>query len=204
MPGEHACLVKFGALNHILELHREGLLYMNKLPFFWQAEDGQLRQDENECLDRLAGGKRTEIEGLGAVEGQRTLRLPPPDADMINLFCMYALRPAAGTFPVDSRNLRFGASALVVTSLREFIDRVAAGLQREGIRHEAGLVEYVDDDYHGKIGPLKKLKAFAYQSEWRVVCYDGPGCPREVRIGNLEDISFVIPSGDINGIGVCF
>ena len=43
-----------------------------------------------------------------------------------------------------------------------------------------------------------KLRRFAYQSECRLVCYDGPGGPREVRIGSLEDISIMMPSEDVN------
>jgi hypothetical protein len=231
--GEHATLVKFGQYDHILQLQREGLLYMNCLLYFWQVEDDELRGDPFDGVSIVVRGREGS---LSTTDGHKipfritnwTLRIPPLDPDVIdeivglpldqrstrrirpldpdstNLFSMYALRPDAGTFPVDERNFRFGDYALVVTNPQQFIDRVGAHLENAGIRGTAGLVEYMDDDYEGYVGPLRKLRRFAYQSEWRLICYDGLGGPREIRIGTIEDISVIMRSVEVNrSIMVC-
>jgi len=76
--------------------------------------------------------------------------------------------------------------------------RIESSLKSQGIRFEADLVEYVDDEHTGKVGPFRKFKKFSYQSKWRLVCYDGPGKPREIRIGSIRDISVIIRSDEVN------
>ncbi|HUU40507.1 MAG TPA: hypothetical protein VMW42_06190 [Desulfatiglandales bacterium] len=76
--------------------------------------------------------------------------------------------------------------------------RVESSLKSQRIFANADLVEYLDDKYTGKLGPFKKLRRFAYQSEWRLVCYNGPGGPREIRIGSIQDISVIMRSDDVN------
>ena len=39
---------------------------------------------------------------------------------------------------------------------------------------------------------------FAYQSEWRLVCYNGPGGPREIKIGSIQDISVIMRNNEVN------
>jgi hypothetical protein len=63
---------------------------------------------------------------------------------------------------------------------------------------KADLVEYVDDSHIGRVGPFIKLKRFAYQSEWRLVCYNGPGGPLKIKIGSIRDISVILRSDKIN------
>ena len=45
---------------------------------------------------------------------------------------------------------------------------------------------------------FRKLKKFAYQSEWRLVCYNGSVGPRKIRIGDIRDISVILRSDQIN------
>ncbi len=122
----------------------------------------------------------------------------PLEEEKINIFCMYALRPFAGSFPVDERNLRFGDYALVVTNPQQFIDRIASHLKSQSIKGRTGFVEYVDDEHTGEVGPFRKLKRFAYQSEWRLVCYDGSGEAQKFSIGSIRDISTIMLSNEIN------
>ncbi len=111
---------------------------------------------------------------------------------------MYALRPFNGSFPVDKRNFRFGPFAMVLINRSEFMCRIETTLRSQEIKCKADLVEYVDDSHIGQVGPFRKLKKFAYQSEWRLVCYDGPGGPRKIRIGSIRDISVILHSNKIN------
>jgi hypothetical protein len=53
--GEKAVLVKFGQHDHLLQLHQDGLLYMNNLPFFWEIED-QHRGDNCDGVLKITRG----------------------------------------------------------------------------------------------------------------------------------------------------
>jgi hypothetical protein len=201
--GEPGTLIKFGQQEHLLQLQDEGLLYMNHLPYFWEIEDEELRGDPFDCIAEVARGPKIGFTVAGSkeafMEGNWTLRMYPTEPEKINIFCMYALRPLIeGTFPVDERNFRFGEYALVLINRDEFMRRIESILKSQRIIAKADLVEYVDDKYTGKLGPFRKLKRFAYQSEWRLVCYDGQGRPREILIGSIRDISVVIRSDEVN------
>ncbi|TFG90779.1 MAG: hypothetical protein E4H16_01145 [Candidatus Atribacteria bacterium] len=199
---EPGTLIKFGKLEHLQQLQDEGILYLNHLPYFWNIEDEELRVDPFDCaVQVLRGPKVTMVMPNGnemTVCRDYTMRSEPPEPERINIFCMYALRPEVETFPVDQRNLRFGDNALVLLDSQQFMDRIASSLEHERIAPKAGFVEYVDNEYIGEMGPFKKLRTFSYQSEWRLVCYDGPGKPREIRIGSIRDISVIISSDEVN------
>lgn len=200
---ERAALVKFGCLKHLQELQDAGLLYMNNLPYFWKIEDDELRGDPYDSIVALERGTKARIflqdgRELPFRSTRWDIKIPPPEAENINVFCMYALRPSAGSFPVSERNFDFGDHALLIADPQQFIDRVAAQLRKERIDGGADLVQYVDDQYIGKVGPFRKLKRFAYQSEWRLVCYSGPGGPRTITLGSIRDISIIMPSKEIN------
>lgn len=201
--GEPGTLIKFGQQEHLLQLQDEGILYMNHLPYFWEIEDRELRGDPFDCIAEVARGPRISFPSADGkevfMEGNWTLRMHPPEPEKINIFCMYALRPLIeGTFPINERNFRFGKHALVLMNRDEFMRRIELTLKSQKIVAKANLVDYVDDDYAGKIGPFKKLRRFFYQSEWRLVCKDGPGGPRKIRIGSIRDISEIIRSDEVN------
>lgn len=201
--GEPGTLIKFGEKDHLRQLQGEGLLYLNHLQHFWETEDEELRGDPFDCIAKVARGQKIGLalsDGKEVfVDGNWTLGMNPPEPDKINIFCMYALRPLIErTFPVDERNFRFGKHALVLINRDKFMHRVESCLQSTGIRFKADLVKYVNDEHTGKIGPFRKFKKFRYQSEWRLVCYDGPGKPREIRIDSLQDISLIIQSNKVN------
>lgn len=205
---EYATLIKFGNLEHIQELQEEGLLYMNNLPYFWKVEDNELRGDLNDGVSEIQRGVKGSLKNeYGSVipitMTKWELRILPENADKINIFCMYALRPARGTYPINVENNKFGNHTLLITNPNEFINRIQNKVKKELIKTnckypEASFVEYVANDYKGNIGLFKKLMKFSYQSEWRFVCYDGIGGARKTSIGSLKDISIIIPSEEVN------
>lgn len=99
---------------------------------------------------------------------------------------------------MDKRNFQLEDHALVLLDGQQFMDRIASTLKSKRIAFQTDLVEYVDDDDTGCLGPFRKRKAFSYQSEWRLVCYDGPGRARKIRIGDIRDISVIADTGQIN------
>jgi hypothetical protein len=184
-------------------LRDEGLLYMNPLSYFWELEDDELRSDPFEGIGKVDRGRSGSIKLADGTDlpieiTDWTLRIPLPESEEINIFCMYALRPSVGSYPVDERNLRFGGHALILFDPQRFIDQIHHSLNDQKIKHEARLVEYVPRDYAGDLGWFRKLENFAYQSEWRLICYGGNGHPRLIRIGSIKDISVVMPNGEVN------
>jgi hypothetical protein len=201
--GEPGTLIKFGKQKNLLRLRDEGILYMNNLPYFWKIEDDELRGDPFDCIVEVARGPRISFPSADGkemlMEGNWTLRMHPPEPEKINIFCMYALRPLIEeTFPVNEKNFQFGEHALVLMNRDEFMRRIELTLKSQKIEAKANLVEYVDDSYIGEIGSFIKLRRFSYQSEWRLVCENGPGGPREIRLGSIRDISEIIRSDEVN------
>ncbi|OQW98872.1 MAG: hypothetical protein BWK74_03615 [Desulfobacteraceae bacterium A6] len=201
--GESGTLIKFGQHEHLLQLQDEGLLYLNNLPYFWKIEDEALRGDPFDSVARVERGPRIALTPPGGkqifIEGAWTLRVPPPESEKINVFCMYALRALVKeTFPVNQGNFRFGEHALALINPGEFMRRIESSLNSQGITWEANLVEYVDAEYAGEVGPFRKFKKFSYQCEWRLVCKRGPGNPLQIRIGSIRDISVIMRSAEVN------
>jgi len=198
---ESATLVKFGLFEHLFQLRDQGLIYMNNLLHFWKIEDEELRGDVNDSIDELMRGKKGKLKDntndITTISNWQ-LRIQPLDADKINIFSLYALRPHKGTFPIPQKNNKFGTHALVFTEPQVFIEKISTLFRENSIDARAGLVTYVDDNYAGKIGPFIKLRKFGYQSEWRIVCYNGPGIARKFFIGSLKDISIILPSQELN------
>ena len=196
-------LIKFGKLEHLLQLRDEGLLYLNNLPYFWNIEDEELRGDPFDCAIQVIRGPKVTMVMQDGNEvtlcTDYTARIRPSEPEKTNIFCMYALRPLVdGAFPVDERNLRFGDHALILMNRDEFIQRLESSLKSQGIVGDADLVEYVNDGHTEKLGPFRKFSRFAYQYEWRLVCYDGPGEARIIRIGSVKDISVILPASEVN------
>lgn len=199
---ESGTLIKFGKHEHLLKLQDEGLLYMNNLKYFWEIEDEELRGDTFDCVAEIHRGIKVTMrlaDGKDAtIGGNWVIRTHPPEPDKIHIFSMYALRPIIGNFPVNEKNFRFGEHAIVLLNPQEFMRRIETRLKSQRIVAKGDLVEYVNDEHTGKVGPFRKLKRFEYQSEWRLVCLDGPGKTRQIRIGSIKDISTIIQSDEIN------
>jgi hypothetical protein len=188
---ERATLVKFGRPEHIQALQK-GLMYFNKLEYYLECEDGPPRADPPRAAEVVVPD-RPGVAGWD-------FRVQAPDAQAVNLFCMCALRPGCGSFPVDERNLALGEAALVLREPQQFIDRAREALRRARISARAGLVTYVGESYSGELGPLRKRAPHAHQSEWRIVCYHGPGCGFSLEIGDITDITLVVQSAELNSI----
>jgi len=191
-------LIKFGRQEHLDELQRKGLLYMNDLPYFWRIEEQGVRGDKNDGVAIRYNGN----SGLPKIEGQDfevidwEMRFPPENAKEINIFCMYALMPA--THPIDERMGEFGDRALVFYNSQELLDRIYREFKRQRIEAHADMVSYVPRSYVGEMGPFRKLDNYSWQSEWRLVVYGREGIPRIIEIGDLSNCSRASSAADLN------
>ncbi len=177
---------------------------MNNLPYFWQIEDEELRGDKLDSVAEIRRGNSGIAVSKNEPDKPVTITnwnlwTYPYQPEKKNIFCMCAVRPSVGSFPIDKRNFRFGDYALIVTNPQAFIDRISSQLRSQNISHKANLVEYVSNNYVGAVGPFRKFKNFAYQSEWRLVCYGGPGKQRDdIRVGDIKDICIVVKNIEVN------
>ena len=205
-------LIKFGIAAHLRELRIQGRLFMNELGYFRKLDADAVRSDGDEGLTYCYQSARMVMEvraegdwhRVGGIIGAIKIREESDAAG--NLYCMFALRAShaeafadAARPPVDLRNRAFGDSAVVITEADEFLRRVAAAAEREGLRLRMGPVEYVDEgSYHGPMGPFHKFSDYSYQSEFRVLAEPGCARPRSLVLGSIEDISVMVAAENIN------
>jgi hypothetical protein len=206
-------LMKFGSAEHMAELLRHGRIYMQPIPFFKALESDVARGDQNEGLSHCwqADGFRLDVRqedewvNVGGIVGQVLLR--DGRAEVGNIYCMFALRGShAATFfdghctqPVDVDRLPFGDSVVVFTNGDEFMRRVRAAAELEGLELSYDLVEYVDRETHsGPMGPFRKFSTFSQQSEFRILAKPERLPARILDVGSLEDIAMVCPRVELN------
>ncbi len=115
----------------------------------------------------------------------------------INLFCLHAIKNTNEYF-FDDRNLEFGDSAIVIYDIKEFIKRFKSAVKANGYNLYQGPVAYVSSDTHdGPMGPFRKFDQYSYQHEFRFALVGAEVKPITIEIGDIRDISFVIPAIDI-------
>jgi hypothetical protein len=183
-------------------LRQNGSVYMNTLDAFWRIEDGGVRGDRIDGVDRMENGTQATITDLNSnivpikVTGW-TMEFRPPEPERINLYCMYALTWDSGAINVDPRVYGFGDTAVVFTNPNAFLERLQDALGETGRDFHAELVNYVPRNYVGDTGLFCKTEPYMFQSEWRLACYDGDGMPLQLDLGSLEDISVIVPTNEL-------
>jgi len=206
-------LMKFGTAENMADLLLHGHLFMQSVGFFRSLEADAARGDQHEGLTycRQANdtvlqvkqrGKWLKVEGI---EGPMLFR--DGGAEIGNIYSMFAFRGShaeaffdgRSKWPVDVDNLCFGDSAVVFTDGDEFMRRVRAAAEREGLELRYDLVEYVDRaTYTGPVGPFRKFSAFAHQSEFRILTKPECETARVLTVGSLEDIAMTCPLVELN------
>lgn len=184
----------------------DGNLYMNTDKYYSALDKSDfVRSDEDEDVDKVLQIKQISIADkdrnwvpIGGVKSPALFR--SNSRDNINIFCMYALTDKPD-YSFDHKNLSFGDTAVVITNAKEFTERFRKAAELAGRKLHHGPVTYVNRNvFHGAMGPFRKFDKFNYQNEFRFVLYGGDGNAITFSIGNIRDISFVIPSSDIRKI----
>lgn len=221
-------LFKVASYERLVQMQK-GLVYMNSLEYFSKLKGEEslaLRADELEKVygilragPNAAGystlsfkiGNGEELD-LGA-EATLTAYFPQPKNTM--LFCMGALADGQdGVIPgevgdkiyFDDRFLMFGSHMLLISSPKEFSERMNKAINKEtGILgsklfHDGyGLVDYKPlDRYSGPIGLYTKDSKYSWQMEFRISFgvefqYLNQNGAYELNIGDISDISQIIP-----------
>jgi|WetSurMetagenome_2_1015567.scaffolds.fasta_scaffold01252_8 hypothetical protein len=204
-------LIKFGKKEHIQEFRNNGLLYMNTLATFTQLESDMARGDCFEGSTTIIQPKDAEIVfdaskiGFGKftvnpLELTGPVRIALNSTASCNIFSMFAITKPTDEKLVDSKNLQFGDSCVLILNPAEFMKRVFQAAKADSLSPTCAPVEYYDaNEFSGETGRFRKRSIFAYQNEYRIVVEPGSDTPIKLFVGSLIDItSDIIPLSEVN------
>jgi hypothetical protein len=187
--------LKFGSLENIQDLFRNGTIYLNTIEYFHNIEDKELRGDKYEGATKV----------INSLPG--TFRIPNVDRDfkyekihlkesfeivLGNLYCLYCISSYGFKnlldFKLDERNLRFGTHCLMIKDNQYLFSSIEKELKKNGYKYHHGFVEYYDRDKISKeLTIFNKPNEFEYQKEFRFYVYNDQVKPIKINIGSLQD-----------------
>lgn len=199
--------IKFGQEDHLLRLQKDGLIYCNPLQFFLNIDDNNLRGDNSETVIETVYNKDyvLQIKPLDdpkaeyqTVSTSRAQLITYRNDPFGNLFCLHAInilgKRAGEIFSLDARNKPFGTHFLLIKDAVEFLSRLHKGLEKNNLKYDHGLVEYLDlSRYNGKKTVYQKDKIYEYQNEFRVFIHRDTNEVIQFEIGDISDISILYP-----------
>lgn len=109
-----------------------------------------------------------------------------------HLYCLYAIPNVIDdTYKIDSKMLKFGESALIITKPLEFLERLIGKIESN---YDMDHVSYYDNCpmVNGKYEIFQKQKTFEYQNEFRIAANLIED--NSVFIGDITDISILLDS----------
>jgi len=198
-------LIKFGELDHLVELRDRGRVCMRSLNYFIECERDAQRYDRNEGLHAIHQAENIEIK-IDCPDGKSIVlnrdnglcgqvKIGFKDTQSILAFCLFAVTNKSKDWYINPKNFAFGSHALVITNVKMFIERMEKGIRKEGLEFKHGLIEYIDErKFNGEMGPFKKFQKFDYQNEFRCLGIGGKGSPYFLDVGSLADISYIFES----------
>ncbi len=204
---EHLMLfIKFGQKEHIEQLQKEGLIYMNTFDYFRECEDKEIG-DSNENINYLFQADKSEVMidnyKLTKENGLINLTINAPFMNnpfLTHGFCISCISKGdeiREDFKIfDDKVTDFGDTLLIIYNQKIFIERIEKALREIFEKNlaeywQGNKVEYIDfNTYQGEIGPFRKSLLYKHQQEWRLgVRAKNHNHPFIFKIGSIEDIS---------------
>ena len=206
-------LFKFGREGHLTALRQQGLLHMQTMRYFADAErENPARSDRFEGAARIFQPTAIRMTISHPVIGSHEVDSRDLAGPVIfsfereaeqNIFCLFSLTAPTTTRAVlHEDHLRFGSHFILILNTNEFLERINRELLRLGLSGTRGPVKYYDESsYTGDVGPFLKPGRFAYQQEYRIVVRPGQVPFRNLMIGDISDItSPVLPLSELDKI----
>ncbi len=197
------CIIKFGTKENITELQKNGTIFMQRLHNYQKIEHDEIG-DKNEGLTHLFQANKVKSFKINGkkVEVVKNIKVQASNAYNPFIFCSYAL--TENSFDdnfnntIDKKNLNFGDTALLITDINTFYERIEKTLQSNENLY-ADVVEYIDENiFHGEMGVFKKIDTYKHQNEHRIIiekdCKDNI---LKFNIGAIHDISKIYSSKDL-------
>lgn len=215
-------LMKFGKEKSLKSL-QSGLMYMKNLAYYV----GQEKKDSDDVIGDQYDGvmlmqdMQINIKDIATKNVLVSINAPKATMDFgymkYPVFCMfrYDERNKLSETTEDGQELfefspeqvrympEFGDSVLVIKDADEFIRRVAAALQKEGLIHARGNVRYFDGNDLEYFQDVKdepvhtafwKRKKYSYQQEFRILIDKPIEDHYILNIGDISDISKIMKS----------
>ena len=215
-------LMKFGKEKNLKSL-QSGLMYMKNLAYYV----GQEKKDSDDVIGDQYDGvmlmqdMQINIKDIATKNVFMSFNVPKATMDFgymkYPVFCMFRYdernrlsettedgQALFGFSPEQVRYMpEFGDSVLVIKDADEFIRRVAAALQKDGLIHARGNVRYFDGNDLEYFQDVKdepvhtafwKRKKYSYQQEFRILIDKPIEDHYILNIGDISDISKIMKS----------
>jgi hypothetical protein len=191
--------LKIGKEEHIDLLQKRGVIYCNTVEYFRTLEEKEkgrkdIREGAKSSLkahDLKLFLDKDRKQEIPITITKAHLHTHDPDDLKTHLYCLYVIRSehVTGKPFIDSRNIKFGDKALLITDTQEFLNRFKKGAG-ESIDYSNGFVRYYDEDKdHSNLTIYHKPDFFLYQSEYRFHIKNKSDRALQFEIGSIEDIS---------------
>ena len=199
-------IIKFGKEEHINDLVRNGVLYLNPLSYFKKSDNDDFRRDNLEGISGLfqADGAILKMEIDDKFQNVAEIRGSIKfhdfiDGPKVNLYCLHLFRESHIETLVDKLNLEFNDTFVAFKNGDVFLNQIREGIRKAGFKFKEGDVIYQDySKYSGKLNLFHKSDKYKYQSEYRFVVYSNSTNPIKITIGDLSNFSIVGPTSDLN------
>lgn len=202
-------LIKIGKKKHMDELYEKGLIYMSNIDYFRKLEEKELRGDKNEGIIGLEQVSNVKLlhEGKEIARGDSGQLKFHAYENNGNIYSLIAITSQEDPedFRINERNNNFGDCFVVITDVKEFIERIENELKRLKYEYEYGLVSYYDSKKHsGPLNVFSKADYFEYQKEFRFFVKRNETGPLIIKIGSIENISFIFDIEKLDKIEISF
>lgn len=210
-------LIKVAEEKNLIKLQKMGQIYFGTFEGYRKQEKEEFDQmlksllrKEKVNLDKTDFYRRDPLEGLerrfsgrGSLRfkdlNQNDITINVPDIKLnffqngyTHLYCLYAIPNIMNhDFKINSKMLKFGKSALIITKPLEFLERISRELNSS---FDMDYVNYYDKAKmkDGQYNIFQKPDIFEYQNEFRIATnlFEGSS----VFIGDISDISILVES----------
>lgn len=206
-------LLKFGNEEHLIELLKNGKLYLSSIQDIRKEEKKQ-NEEKNFRNDPVEGANKYRSIGPGTalatlpngdsfpLSFQNLMYYEKSEFVLGNICSFYGI--ATNSFsdneliPIDEQMNAFGSHFIFIKNFTEFIHRVDKALEKLEISWYYGFVEYFDENqYVGEMHLFKKRSRYSFQNEFRIYLETDNTTPLKLSIGNLEDIADIRQSNKI-------
>jgi hypothetical protein len=203
-------LLKFGSLENMTRLLKEGLVYARPIRHFKQNIEHK-RYDQQEGLQEFHHLKNqrlylkeNEDDGwkyITVTTGKFNTFL---DDTKLHNYSMYAItekKTRENQFHrLPDEMKAFGDWYVLVHNPRIFIQRLEAALKEGNLVSEGRLVRYYDSTTNQKsLDFFCKSSEYASQQEFRILIQNNSSSPTELLLGDLEDIAEIHHIGEFEG-----
>jgi hypothetical protein len=204
----YTSFIKFGDKTFMEKLFYDGEIHCNTLNYFSEEEYKDLRTDKYDGADYLFQAKDLKFkhkdELLATAEFGQVYR---KNINLIgNIFCLYGVENEVLELTSTSKKLKlnldkinWGDTAVFIFNTQEFLKRMKTVIENEGFKYNISpLTYYEEKTFEGNLTPFHKRKQlYETQKEVRYWIPNNVNQIKKFYIGNMSDISFIIPKNEI-------